>query len=286
MSAVAESLPPVGTVERWAVDFLRAREVEAKLRPSPPPAAWERDPPVRDVRAPGRPADWILSARSERTPRAGALRARDVRARLVHTFLHHELQAAELFCWALLRYPSAPRAFRRGLLNLARDELRHLELYRAHLAALGEQPGAFPVRDWFWERVPSCATPAAFCALVGLGLEGGNLEHTARFARAFRAAGDEPGAGILERVGEEEIAHVRFGRVWFRRFTGKQDFEAWRAALPEPLTPSVLRGRPLARAARRRAGLDEGFLDALEGWGPAGGPAAAPGGARSPRAGG
>ena len=41
------------------------------------------------------------------------------------------------------------------------------------------------------------------------------------------------------------------------------DHDRWRAALPRPLTPSVLQGRPLNRTARQRAGLDAAFLDRL-----------------------
>lgn len=258
--------PPEGTVERWAWDLVSGCELEAKLSPSPPPERWEHDPPVRRLPAPGRPPELDTLDRSPRTPRPGALTDPRARARLLATFLHHELQAAELAAWALLAFPDTPRAFRAGLLTLVRDELRHLASYRARLAALGAQVGDFPVRDWFWERVPSCQDALSFVALMGLGLEGGNLDHAARFARELRSAGDSESAAVVEQIGHEEEAHVRFAFGWFEHWTGGLDFERWRAALPPPLTPSILRGRSLNRAARRRAGMDSAFLKALERW--------------------
>jgi len=203
--------------------------------------------------------------RAPRTPGASAFADPRTRARLVHTFLHHELQAAELFAWAILAFPQAPREFRAGLLRLCQEELGHLALYRVHLGALGFSVGGFPVRDWFWERVARVEDELAFVALLGLGLEGANLEHNARFAAQFRAAGDEAGARVLERVGRDEIEHVAFARRWFEHWTGAPlEYERWRAALPAPLTPAVLRGTPLNRAARKRAGLDDAFLARLE----------------------
>jgi uncharacterized ferritin-like protein (DUF455 family) len=206
-----------------------------------------------------------VTARGPRTPSAEALARHEIRARLVHTFLHHELQAAELFAWAVLAFPGTPRAFRAGLVRLCREELAHLASYRAHLERLGFAVGDFPVRDWFWERVASCEDAASFVALQGLGLEGANLEHSARFAASFRAAGDEEGARILEEVERDETAHVAFAVRWFERLTGEPlDYERWRDRLPAPLTPAVLRGLPLNRDARRRAGLDDAFLERLE----------------------
>jgi uncharacterized ferritin-like protein (DUF455 family) len=203
-------------------------------------------------------------ARSPRTPPAGALVRVEARAQLVHTFVHHELQAAELFAWAVLAFPDTPREFRAGLVRLCVEELGHLALYAAYLEDLGFSVGDFRVRDWFWERVARCESAASFVALQGLGLEGANLEHSARFAGLFRAAGDEQGARILERVERDEIAHVAFAARWFERFIGARlDFDSWRAALPPPLSPSLLRGRPLNREARLRAGFDAQFLDRL-----------------------
>jgi hypothetical protein len=43
-------------------------------------------------------------------------------------------------------------------------------------------------------------------------------------------------------------------------------FHTWRAHLPSPLSPVVMRGQPMARQLRRRAGLDDAFLDELSAW--------------------
>ena len=98
-----------------------------------------------------------------------------------------------------------------------------MQIYAAQIERLGFSLGDFAVRDWFWERVPACTDPAAFVAVMGLGLESANLEHTATYAARFREAGDEQGARAQEIVGAEEIAHVRFGARWFRTFNAVEE---------------------------------------------------------------
>src|SRR5690606_10074863 len=137
-----------------------------------------------------------------------------------------------------------------GLLAICADEVRHMARYRALLEGLGCAVGDFPVRDWFWQRVATCATPVQFVALLGLGPEGGNLDHAARFAARFAAVGDHEAARAQEEIGRDEERHVRFAALWFRRFTGGLDFARWRAELPAPLTPTILRGPSIDRAAR------------------------------------
>src|SRR4051812_17966955 len=148
--------------------------------------------PLR-LTTPGRPPELVAARRGERTPKQEALEQPHYRARTLHTFLHHELQAAELMCWAILAFPAAPPSFRSGLAKIARDEVRHMRMYRDYLVTLGHAFGDFPVRDWFWERVPASKTPAHFVATLGMGFEGGNLDHTARFRDRFRASGDRRG---------------------------------------------------------------------------------------------
>lgn len=261
--------PPPGTLERWAFDYITSTDLAHKLSPPMPPRLLEASAPARRVAQPGRPA--VLrsgGARPRKTPSIEALRNPARRAELVHTFLHHELQAAELFCWALLAFPDTPDAFRRGLGAVAVEETEHLRLYAEHLPLLGSHVGAFPVRDWFWERIPAAQEPATFVAVMGIGFEGVNLDHVERFAERFRGAGDERAAEIVEKIGQDERSHCRFARHWFEQFRGPLDFDAWRAVLPRPLSPLLFRGKALARDARLAAGFDATFLDALAAWTP------------------
>lgn len=262
----------------------------AEKRTPPPrdltiPAA-DRRPQPRDLR-PGRPSELVVEAKAKKAKTKGALAHAARRAELFHRFFHHELQAAELMAWAILRFPEAPAPFLRGLRKVAEDEVRHANLYAEYVEHAGFPIGSFPVRDWFWERVPRAETPAAFCAVMGLGFEAGNLDHTARFREDLLRADDQSALAIVDQVHEEEIPHVRFGLHWLRRFSlptaaggdddrdglaaGANDelfnaFEEWRALLPPPLSPVLMKGTPLDRAARLRAGLGERFMDALEAW--------------------
>ncbi len=270
MRPVSPPPPPEGTVERWAFDYLTTTSLEVKLRPSRPPPTWLPTPARFFLERPGRPPELVAREGRKKTPKPAALRDVGKRAELLHTFLHHELQAAELMAWALLAFPQTPPEFRRGLLRLCQDEQRHLGLYAAHLETLGRPFGSFPVNDWFWRRVPGPAvTPVEFVARLGIGFEGGNLDHGARFTEAFTQAGDARAASIQALITREEEAHAGFALRWFRELTGaaEVDFDAWRVLLPAPLSPLMARGLPLNVEARRRAGYPEAFLEALAAWG-------------------
>lgn len=264
-----EDAPPLGTVERWAWDYLVSRDLQWKLAPPRPPKLWESHAPPRRVEQPGRPPELRVIRRSARTPGPDAIRDPEKRARLLHTFLHHELQAAELFCWTLLCFPEAPRPFKGGLVHIALDEVRHMQMYERHLLSLGFKFGDFPVRDWFWERVPACASPAHFVAVMGMGFEGANLDHAPRFADRLAAVGDKEGAAILRTIELEERPHVRFALRWFRRFLKlekDEDFGLWIEHLPAPLSPIWMRGSPINRKSRVLAGFSDLFLDELSRW--------------------
>lgn len=252
-------------MERWAWDYILATTLEAKLRPPAMPSQWEVEPPVRRIQAPGRPPELRILKKAGKTR---GLRSEHGRARALHTFFHHELQAAELMAWALLAFPNTPREFRSGLMRIALDEIRHMHIYAEQVRRLGYNIGDFPVRDWFWERIPRCSDAACFVATMGLGFESANLEHAASYALRFREVGDEAGAHAQEIVGLEEIAHVRFGVRWFEFFRGNLCFETWRGALPPPLSPMLMRGHPIHRHARKRAGQPDSFVDELEAWKP------------------
>jgi uncharacterized ferritin-like protein (DUF455 family) len=263
MTTPREAMPE--TVESWAIAFVTSTDLSHKRRPPAIPDSFDAAAAPLRIGAPGRPAELEVVAKSKRSLRPGELRDPAKRARLLHTFWHHELQAAELLAWAVLAFPDTPEEFRRGLLRICGDELRHMRMYEARLVEMGHGVGDFPVRDWFWQRVPSCETPLQFVALLGLGLEGANLDHADRYADGFEAVGDQKGAAVQRAVGADEVAHVRFAAEWFAKLGGGVlDFDVWAAELVPPLSPTMFRGRPLNRADRRRAGLSEEFLDALE----------------------
>lgn len=265
-----------GTVEDWARRYIETTRLSEKiavgrllpsdldeLRFAPPPVTGASGEDAWAL-SPGRPPELTVEARRSKTPKPGALSKAKARAQILHVFWHHELQAAELMCWAILAFPDTPVAFRRGLVRVHRDEVRHMAMYQAHIESLGFALGDFPVRDWFWERIPSCQTPTQFVATMGLGFEAGNLEHSHLFAARFREAGDEVGAAIQEQVGREEVAHVKFAAEWFRHFEGELTFEKWQAALPPPLSPMLMRGKPMRHDLRTLAGLPEAFNEGVE----------------------
>jgi uncharacterized ferritin-like protein (DUF455 family) len=250
-------------VEDWARHYVLTRDLGVKLCPPAVPESFSIACEPLRLERPGRTPELRVVRSSPRTPKPEALKAAHTRARVLHAFFHHELQAAELMCWALLAFCDAELEFRRGLLRICLDEIRHMHLYREHIETLGSAIGSFGVRDWFWERVPSCPTKLAFVALMGMGLEAANLEHAPSFAARFRAAGDEAGARLQERIAREELAHVRFATRWFTTWTGGCRFEDWVNELPPPLSPWLLRGAPIAEASRLRAGMPREFIAAL-----------------------
>jgi uncharacterized ferritin-like protein (DUF455 family) len=263
MEASLSAEPVFADIESWAENYVLTADLRVKLAPPPVPAQFRAAHRSIRLDAPGRPPELRPARRGERTPKPEALKRPLYRARALHSFFHHELQAAELMCWAILAFSDAEPEFRKGLLGICLDEIRHMNLYREHIEALGSSVGSFGVRDWFWYRVPACATKLEFVSVMGMGLEAANLEHASNFAARFRTAGDEAGALVQERIAKEEIAHVSFATRWFTRWTGGCRFDDWVSHLPAPLSPWVLRGEPVATHARQRAGMPPEFIAAL-----------------------
>ena len=254
-------------IEDWAAAYVAATTLEHKLAPPPSPRTFRSERVVAQrLPAPGRPPELDLIGCTRRSVSRGQMANPRKRAQLVHTFWHHELQAAELMCWAILAFPGTPEPFRRGLLGICLDEIRHMGLYREHLHRLGAEVGDFPVRDWFWQRVASCETPLQFVALMGIGLEGGNLDHTSRFEDWFEEVGDHEGAELQRVVGNEEVAHVRFALKWFAQWSDGVAFDRWRDELVAPLTPTMMKGAELDEERRLRAGFGAEFLTSLRDW--------------------
>jgi len=229
----------------------------------------EPGPPIAPPTAPGRPPSLPLrSPERPPFPSSDRLAEPDAAATALHAFANHELLATELMALALLRFPDADPAYRADLARTLREEQTHLQLYLDRLDELGRPFGTYPLSAFFWDVLAPADSPKAFCAAMGLTLEQANLDFAGHFADAFDRAGDAASAAILRRVLAEEVAHVARGLRWFDRLRGDGDrWEAWVAALPEPLTPRRARGPDFAAAPRLRAGLDPEFVQRVRTFG-------------------
>jgi uncharacterized ferritin-like protein (DUF455 family) len=249
----------------YALSIVTSETLDGKLTPPPDDLVLEDTSPALRIPAPGRPpALAIVAGRSAKVPPLAGMSDPSQRARILHALANHELQAIELFAWALLAFPDAPTAFRRGLVAIVADEQRHLGLYRDRLAAHGVAFGDLPVTGHFWNKLDHLTSPVEFVCAMGLTFENANLDFAGDYATAARACGDHATAAALDQVHTDEIRHVHFSWVWLKRFTGDRD--PWQAYLDHvkfPLGPRRARGARFDRDARRRAGFDEAFIDAL-----------------------
>jgi uncharacterized ferritin-like protein (DUF455 family) len=194
------------------------------------------------------------------------LEALDARALCLARFAHHELMAVELFAWALLRWPEAPAGLRAAWLGALAEEQDHCRLYLGRLGALGARFTDYDHSDYFWRQVPNIAAspagPRAFLAGLGLTLEQANLDFTLIYRDAFRAVGDEETAAVCQRVHDEETGHVGLAYRWLLSLDdrGRSACEAYRAAVPFPLSAARAKARRFDAESRRRAGLDSEFI--------------------------
>lgn len=250
-----------------ALAVVIGRDLDVKL--APPPAGWTDEhpgPPLRLTR-PGRPPELAVApAGRVKVPPLQGMGDPAQRGRILHALANHELQAVELFAWALLAFPEAPRELRRGLVHVLRDEQRHTRMYAGRAEALGAPFGAFPVTGYFWHRAETFRSPLQFLCAMSLTLENANLDHTVDYAEAARRAGDGATAAVIDRVHRDEVEHVRFGWTWLNRLKdeGQSPWEAYRANLTWPLRPAKARGARFHRAGREAAGLEPEFIRLLE----------------------
>lgn len=255
------------TVRDHARTILESPDLEAKLRPFPTGAADDEPGPALRIEAPARaPSLQIRPGREVIVPPLAGMPDPAQRARILHALANHELQAAELFAWALLAFPDAPRPFRRGLIAICEDEQRHCQLYLDRLAPLGGHFGDHGLTGHFWNKLGGLTSPLAFACTMGLTFENANLDFVGEYAAAARAAGDHATAAALEQVHADEIGHVRFAWTWLEKLRPPEltPWDAYLASVTWPLGPTRARGKTFDRASRIRAGLPADIIAAFE----------------------
>ena len=225
--------------------------------------------PLATPAAPGRPAGLHFKPTGtgrDEFPGTRQLEQERERGRLLHFFANHELLATELMALVLLRFPEAPAAFRKGVLQTLKDEQEHTRLYIRRMKDCGIHFGELPVSGYFWRAVSGMENPMDYVASLCLTFEQANLDFAGHFAHGFATVGDDSTAKLLEKIYRDEIGHVAYGLKWFRRWKNpnESDWEAFCRTLKFPLSPQRAKGMALNVAGRRAAGLDPAFIAELD----------------------
>jgi uncharacterized ferritin-like protein (DUF455 family) len=212
---------------------------------------------------PGRPAlpELVAPGRLKRRPVGNP----EGRAALVHALAHIEFNAVNLALDIIWRFPAMPRDFYSDWLQVAKEEAGHFVLLHDHLATLGQAYGDFEAHNGLWDMAERTRgdLPARL-ALVPRILEARGLDASPQIRAKLAAAGDLPGAAILDVILRDEIGHVAIGNRWYRYLCQAQgrDALAWHAELAAQYHAPRPRG-PFNLQARRAAGFDEAELAAL-----------------------
>src|SRR5688572_17465516 len=187
-------------LRQLAEQVLFATTLEEKLR-CPANITDERaGVPLVTPSTPGRPAELCFKPRGAgqgEFPGVHRLEDERERGRLLHFFANHELLATELMALVLLKFPDAPAAFRRGVLQTLKDEQEHTRLYLERMKECGIQFGELPVSGYFWRCVAPMENPMDYVAGLCLTFEQANLDFARHFSHNFTKVGDLETAQML-----------------------------------------------------------------------------------------
>lgn len=259
------------TVSEFAQRVLLGTSLEEKLAPAP--SSLILDPPKRGnftaPDLPGRPDHLKPRSNGGKSPFPSAEQIEDDEQRgiLLHFFANHELLAVELMALALLKFPDAPDAFRKGVLRTLQEEQNHTRWYLARMASCGLSLGDHHLSPMIWSHLSSMESPLDYISRLSLTFEQANLDYARHYAEVLARAGDQASADLLTRIYHDEIAHVGYGLKWLRRWKqdAQSDWEAWHRQLHFPLSPIRAKGlAPFNEEGRRKAGFKNDFITALK----------------------
>ena len=215
---------------------------------------------------PARPAHPVLRPPRE-VPRRRITSGVQGRVALLHALAHIELNAIDLAFDIIARFAheDLPRGFYDDWVAVGADEARHYAMLAGRLGELDAAYGDLAAHDGLWQAAVETADDLlARLAVVPLVLEARGLDVTPAMVGKLRAAGDDRSADILQRIHDEEIAHVAAGARWFRHLCERRGCE------PETTYRDLVRRRfkgavkpPFNRASRDAAGFAAEFYEPL-----------------------
>ena len=254
-------------LREWAVHILSATSLEDKLFAPESLTDHFPGPPLR-FDTPSRPSHMQFQrhTREHKLPPFQEHHHPDKRAACLHRFAGHELLAVEVMAQALLAFPEASKAFRKGVAHTLKEEQGHVQIYRKRMQEMGLHLGDLPLYRHFWSYVPHLHEPIQYISVMSLTLEMANLDFAPMYRKSFATAGDLVSASLMNTILEDEIRHVSFGLSWLNRWKEKElsSLEAWKKALPEPVKPFRAKGFVVHEEPRRRAGVPQDWINHLK----------------------
>jgi uncharacterized ferritin-like protein (DUF455 family) len=140
------------------------------------------------------------------------------RVALLHALAHIELNAIDLAWDIIARFSSLalPTQFFTDWIKVATEEAKHFSLLSKRLCNFDKKYGDLEAHVGLWDSAWATRHDlAARLAIVPLVLEARGLDVTPNMIIKLRNAGDKESAEILEIIYEDEIQHVKIGKVWF-----------------------------------------------------------------------
>ena len=214
---------------------------------------------------PARPAHPELLP-PNRMPKRGRGGSERGRIALWHALAHIEFVAIDLALDIAGRFGAEMgERFVGDFLGVAADEAMHFALIDRHLRAMGSHYGELPAHDGLWEAaVATSHDVAARLAVVPMVLEARALDVTPAARERVAASGDVRGAGILQRILDDEIRHVAFGTSHFSRLCQNRSLAPdshWKSLVQKHFRGTLK--PPFNDSARSAAGLSREFYATL-----------------------
>lgn len=217
--------------------------------------------PIRKVIFPTKPK--LVSPRELPRRRLGTLGGR---VALLHAVAHIELYAIYLAWDIIYRFRDQPQQFYLDWLHVAADEAIHFDLIRNRLRDLDSDYGQLAAHRGLWEiAVDTADDLLARLALVPRYMEARGLDATPGMIDRLLQHGDTASAELLQRIVDDEVAHVGYGSKWFVYVCEQRNIEPEQAYFDylERYLNGKVRG-PFNDQLRKQAGFSEKEIRKLE----------------------
>ncbi len=216
---------------------------------------------IEDVVFPDSPV--LVAPRDLPRRRLGTLAGRIA---LLHAVAHIEFYAIYLAWDIIYRFRDQPSRFYLDWLHVAADEAIHFELINQRLHQLGSYYGQLPAHKGLWDvAVDTCFDLLARLALVPRYMEARGLDATPGMVERMLKHNDTVSAGLLQRIVDDEVAHVRYGSKWFAYVCGQRELSADLAYFDclDQYLKGTIRG-PFNHELRKQAGFSNFEIEQLE----------------------